>query len=338
MGQLSPPNHGGQQRRLTRLVRPYVLENDEYDWLPGDQAADARGTRALPPGGPARAPYAAMAGEPAGAREPSGRHRHGGHARRNRGGTAVALGWLQALSRHSRSVAIGSIAGIVAFAVCALLVLPHYAPRAAGAGTTSPLAAIPLAVTPLAVTPLAATQDATGRAARGRSATSSASLPAPATPASPAPAPAAGAPSATGTSASGPSAGPSRTPSGATPAPPRSSAHPTPTPSASPTTRPVSVSLSYTLVQQWQGGFQGQVTIVNNGGTAINGWQLSLVLPRDHITATWDATFQTDGDILILNPPSYQTTIQPGASLQESFVARGHTPYPVGCSFNGAAC
>jgi hypothetical protein len=93
-----------------------------------------------------------------------------------------------------------------------------------------------------------------------------------------------------------------------------------------------------TVVQQRDGGFQGQFTIVNNGSTAINGWQLSAVLPGDHIDTTWNATFQTNGDVLTMNPPSYQTTIPAGTSLQEHFVAQGSTISPAGCTFDGAAC
>jgi len=98
------------------------------------------------------------------------------------------------------------------------------------------------------------------------------------------------------------------------------------------------VSVSYTLVQQWDGGFQGQFAIVNNGNTAINGWQLSVVLPDDHIDTTWDASFRTNGDILIMNAPSYQMTIAPGASVKENFVAQGSTTSPADCTFDGAAC
>ena len=71
------------------------------------------------------------AGEPAVAREPAGRHRHGGHARRNRRGTTGALRWLQAPGRLAHPMAIGTIAGIVAFAGCALLLLPHSLSHAA---------------------------------------------------------------------------------------------------------------------------------------------------------------------------------------------------------------
>ncbi len=52
----------------------------------------------------------------------------------------------------------------------------------------------------------------------------------------------------------------------------------------------------------------------------------------------WDATYHTAGDVLIMDPPSYQVTIAPGASLTEHFVAQGTTTSPAACSFNGTAC
>jgi hypothetical protein len=92
------------------------------------------------------------------------------------------------------------------------------------------------------------------------------------------------------------------------------------------------------VVQQWPGGFQGQFTIVNHGPTTIDGWELTAVLPGDLINTVWDATYRTVGNTLIMDPPSYQMTIAPGASLSEHFVAQGTTTSPAGCTFDGNAC
>jgi hypothetical protein len=92
------------------------------------------------------------------------------------------------------------------------------------------------------------------------------------------------------------------------------------------------------VVQQWQGGFQGQFTIVNQGTAPINGWELRAVLPFDRIDSVWDAVYHVLGDTLVLDPPSYQTTIPPGGSLTENFTANGRWTKPIGCTFNGARC
>lgn len=77
---------------------------------------------------------------------------------------------------------------------------------------------------------------------------------------------------------------------------------------------------------------------MNHGTTAINGWELSVVLPGDRINTVWDAMYHTAGDTQIMDPPSYQMTIPPGGSLPEHFVAQGSTTSPAGCTFDGMAC
>jgi mannan endo-1,4-beta-mannosidase len=96
--------------------------------------------------------------------------------------------------------------------------------------------------------------------------------------------------------------------------------------------------VSYSVVQQWPGGFQGQFTITNQGTAPINGWELKAVLPFDRIDSVWDAVYHTFGDLLVLDPPSYQVTIPPGGSLTENFTARGGWTKPTSCTFNGADC
>jgi hypothetical protein len=91
-------------------------------------------------------------------------------------------------------------------------------------------------------------------------------------------------------------------------------------------------------VEQWWNGFQGQFTIVNNGSTAVNGWEIAVVLPNDDVQAAWEALFHTDGDTLYLDPPWFQQTIEPGATLTENFAATGTTTTPTSCTFNGATC
>ena len=131
-----------------------------------------------------------------------------------------------------------------------------------------------------------------------------------------------------------PTGAPTGKPTSTPTAPPSSPSSP-PTPTPTPTPQP---SVSYTVVQQWHGGFQGQFTIVNQGTVPINGWELRAVLPFDRIDSVWDAVYHVLGDTLVLDPPSYQTTIPPGGSLTENFTANGHWTKPISCTFNGAHC
>ena len=331
MGNPDSPNRRGQQRRLIRLVRPYVLgrgEDATWFWDGQTDGTDPPGVadESEVPGSretTTSSGHEAMADGPAADPEPAEHRRPGGPAWRNWPGKAVSRKWLPALARHGDSVAIGTIAGIAAFAVCALLLLPSYLPH--GLATKCPTGQCHKATaqTPRTTPPRTATQDATAHPTAGHSATLFASLPARTTPAESTPTPA--------------TTLPATTPPVTTPAPSQASTPPPPTPSASPTQDGSTVNVTYTLVYHWPGGFQGQFTIVNNGTTAINGWELAAVLPGDRINTVWDASFHTDGDTLIMDPPSYQMTIPPGTSLQENFVAQGTTTSPTGCTFNGAA-
>jgi Cellulose binding domain len=127
------------------------------------------------------------------------------------------------------------------------------------------------------------------------------------------------------------SASPHPTPTRTSPSPKPTRTSPTPKPSAT-------VSVSYTLVHQWHDGFQGQFTINNKGRKTISRWELIAVLSGDQVRWAWPARFQVNGDTLTLQPPPGQSTIAPGASLTENFMADGTTTSPSSCTFDGSPC
>jgi Cellulose binding domain len=114
------------------------------------------------------------------------------------------------------------------------------------------------------------------------------------------------------------------------------SAHHSPKPS--PTPSPPAVSVGYSLVRQWDGGFQGEFTIVNHGTTSLSGWVLSAAFPGDHIKSVWGASYQTSGNTLTLTPASSLPSIPPGGSQSAFFTASGRHQNPASCTFNGKAC
>jgi Cellulose binding domain len=120
----------------------------------------------------------------------------------------------------------------------------------------------------------------------------------------------------------------------ATPTPGRTHPHPR----TSPTPPPPAVTVSYSVVQQWDGGFRGEFTIVNHGTTALSGWVLAATFPADHVDLVWGASYQANGSTLTLTPASYQPSIPPGGSQSASFTASGSHQAPANCTFNGKAC
>jgi hypothetical protein len=92
------------------------------------------------------------------------------------------------------------------------------------------------------------------------------------------------------------------------------------------------------VVNRHPHSFQGQFTIVNNGSTAIKGWDLAVVLPGDRIREVSDASFHTDVDTVYVDPTQSQRSIAPGATATETFTADGSTTTMTSCTFNGSAC
>jgi cellulose binding protein with CBM2 domain len=111
----------------------------------------------------------------------------------------------------------------------------------------------------------------------------------------------------------------------------------TPPSTAAPTSPPPTVEASYSAIPAG-GGFTGQVTVVNQGATAISDWQLVVALPGDSVSAVQNAEFTDDNDVLFLSPAPYDLSIAPGSSVTVSIYASGPESTPAECSFNDVAC
>jgi len=118
---------------------------------------------------------------------------------------------------------------------------------------------------------------------------------------------------------------------------PRPTAGPTPAPSATPANPAVTVS--YSTVQRWSGGFQGEFVVTNHGSSAVTGWQIVMTLSGDRVDTVWNADWRygTAGSV-IMTAASYDQVIEPGAAQPVNFVAQGGTTEPTSCAFDGSAC
>ncbi|HEY0499945.1 MAG TPA: cellulose-binding domain-containing protein, partial [Kutzneria sp.] len=81
-----------------------------------------------------------------------------------------------------------------------------------------------------------------------------------------------------------------------------------------------SLHVAYDRTSEWPGGFTANVTITNNGTTAVNGWTLAFSFPGDQkITNAWSATVtQTGAAVSATNAP-YNAAIPPGGNVQFGF-------------------
>ncbi|MET8067790.1 cellulose binding domain-containing protein [Micromonospora sp. NPDC005686] len=122
---------------------------------------------------------------------------------------------------------------------------------------------------------------------------------------------------------------------------PPTSAPPTTTPpttppvtTAPPTTPPVTTpppsepggcTATYRTVNTWPGGFQAEVTVANNGTTALNGWTVGLTLASGQaISSLWSGVNTgTTGSVSVRNA-DYNGTVGPNASTTFGFTATGN--------------
>jgi hypothetical protein len=138
---------------------------------------------------------------------------------------------------------------------------------------------------------------------------------------------------------------------GSTPTPtatPTNTPPPTPTPTNTPTPTPTPISgascrVTYTITNQWPGGFGVNLTITNTGTTAINGWSLKFSFPNGQtITQLWNGSYTQSGANVTITNLSYNATIAPGATLNSppgfNGSWSGSNQAPTSFTLNGSTC
>jgi autotransporter-associated beta strand protein len=98
------------------------------------------------------------------------------------------------------------------------------------------------------------------------------------------------------------------------------------------------VAVGYRQVNAWSSGFNGEVTIANQGATAISGWTLEFDLAAT-ITSVWNATIVSHvAGHYVIQPVSSNWTIAAGASVSFGLQASGPAgTAPRNRKFNGIA-
>jgi len=134
----------------------------------------------------------------------------------------------------------------------------------------------------------------------------------------------------------GPTATPTRTP---TPGP---TATPTRTPTPGPTAVPGACAVDYVIQNDWGSGATVNVTIRNNGSSAINGWTLTWTFPgNQQITQMWSATYTQSGASVSAKNMSWNATIPAnGGTVSFGFNLSysGSNAKPTDFALNGVSC
>jgi hypothetical protein len=95
---------------------------------------------------------------------------------------------------------------------------------------------------------------------------------------------------------------------------------------------------SYRVVNQWQGGFQAEVTIRNISPTPVQVDRIHWTLPNgETISSIWNATVTTSGTTVTIRP-SWTVIIPPGGTFSFGFVGTGNPVPPNPIFLNGFRC
>ncbi|MBL0886177.1 endo-1,4-beta-xylanase [Myceligenerans indicum] len=101
---------------------------------------------------------------------------------------------------------------------------------------------------------------------------------------------------------------------------------PTGDPTGDPTTPPASgdCTAELTVVNSWNGGFQGEVTVT--AGDPLSGWTTSFTLPGATISQLWNGSYTSSGGTETVSNLSWNGNLGSGQSTTYGFVANGTAP------------
>ncbi|GAA3866391.1 cellulase family glycosylhydrolase [Streptomyces lacrimifluminis] len=100
-------------------------------------------------------------------------------------------------------------------------------------------------------------------------------------------------------------------------------------------------SVAYRVVGDWQGGFQGDITLRNTGTTALTNWTLGFAFANGQtISNMWGGTPTQSGANVSVTPAAYTATIPAAGSVSVGFIGtKGATnAVPTSFTLNGTTC
>jgi endoglucanase len=104
----------------------------------------------------------------------------------------------------------------------------------------------------------------------------------------------------------------------------------------------VGCSATYSIVSQWQTGFQATVSFTNLGD-ALNGWTISFDFPTttQGLSNGWNATWSQSGTHITAAAMNWNAAVGANASVGTGFIgtlSAAGNPVPAQVSVNGVAC
>ncbi len=99
--------------------------------------------------------------------------------------------------------------------------------------------------------------------------------------------------------------------------------------------------VTYTVTNQWSGGFQADVRLTNTGASAWNGWSLNWSFPGgQQVTQMWNAEHTQSGAAVTTRNVGWNAAVAPGASVSFGFTGSwsGTNAEPAAFSLGGRSC
>jgi endoglucanase len=96
-------------------------------------------------------------------------------------------------------------------------------------------------------------------------------------------------------------------------------------------------SASFTVVNDWGGGFQAALTVVNEQATPVSDWRIELDLARP-VSQVWNAAIESHvGDHYVLKPFDYNVTLAPGQRVEIGLIGAPGGATATNLHFSGDA-
>jgi lysophospholipase L1-like esterase len=120
--------------------------------------------------------------------------------------------------------------------------------------------------------------------------------------------------------------------------PPPSTTSPPPA-TTSPPPAPGGCTAAYRIVGQWQGAFQGAVTVTNTGTSRINGWTVRFRFAGgQQVSQSWGGQLSQSGPDVTVPNAAWNGALDPAGSAEFGFIASwtgtNAVPTPVSCTPN----
>ena len=102
---------------------------------------------------------------------------------------------------------------------------------------------------------------------------------------------------------------------------PPSSVPPSPSPSPSPSLPTLGCAVTYKQLGQWQGGFQGEVTVTNRGSVSGRSWTATLTFADGQtVSQSWGGTHTQAGSEVRFSNAAWNGALGAGASATAGFI------------------